>query len=221
MDKELLIDQYLQGKHPIDGESWELPTADELERDEALYDALLAERKAPKRRTLPMALRWLTTGIAACIALLLGFSLLMKDGETDTEQPVVAETIGKGTTPQLAPQPPADEKKAEPQKANKPYKTYKTYKTHKTHKTYKSYKTQKSYKPPVPEALAEVKPSPSVEKPEEDVCTIPPDKQALADIFLAEEALQVAFELRAQQEAIRAYAASLTGRELPKPIIAF
>lgn len=206
MDKKLLIDQYLQGKHPIDGESWELPTADELDRDEALYDALLAERKAPKRRTLPMALRWLTTGIAACIALLLGFSLLMKDEETDTEQPVVAETIGKGTTPQPAPQPPADEKKAEPQKANKPYKTY---------------KTQKSYKPPVPEALAEVRPSPSVEKQEEDVCTIPPDKQALADIFLAEEALQVAYELRAQQEAIRAYAASLMGRELPKPIIAF
>jgi len=215
MDKKLLIDQYLQGKHPINGESWELPTADELDRDEALYDALLAERKAPKRRTLPMALRWLTTGIAACIALLLGFSLLMKDEETDTEQPVVAETIGKGATPQPAPQPLVDEKKAEPQKANKSYKTYKT------HKTYKSYKTQKSYKPPVPEALAEVRPSPSVEKQEEDVCTIPPDKQALADIFLAEEALQVAFELRAQQEAIRAYAASLMGRELPKPIIAF
>ena len=218
MDKKLLIGQYLQGKHPIDGESWELPTADELDRDEALYDALLAERKAPKRRTLPMALRWLTTGIAASIALLLGFSLLMKDEETDTEQPVVAETIGKGTTSQPAPQPPADEKKAEPQKANK---SYKTYKTHKTHKTYKSYKTQKSYKPPVPEALAEVKPSLSMEKPEEDAPVIPPDKQALADIFLAEEALQVAYELRAQQEAIRAYAASLMGRELPKPIIAF
>jgi len=51
--------------------------------------------------------------------------------------------------------------------------------------------------------------------------SIPADKQALADIFLAEEALQVAYELQAQQEVIRAYAASLIGEKLPKPIIAF
>ena len=61
----------------------------------------------------------------------------------------------------------------------------------------------------------------AVPQPEEEAPVIPPDKQALVDIFLAEEALQVAYELRAQQEAIRAYAASLTGEELPKPIIAF
>ena len=57
--------------------------------------------------------------------------------------------------------------------------------------------------------------------PEEDVSSIPPDKQALADIYLAEEALQVAYELRAQQEAIRAYAASLAGEEVPKPVVAY
>ena len=64
---------------------------------------------------------------------------------------------------------------------------------------------------------------PQPEKEEEEAPVIPPDKQALADIFLAEEALQVAYEIRAQQEAIRAYAASLTGEEepQPKPIIAF
>ena len=44
MDKKLLIDEYLQGRHPIEGKKWELPTADELDRDEALFDALLAER---------------------------------------------------------------------------------------------------------------------------------------------------------------------------------
>ena len=55
----------------------------------------------------------------------------------------------------------------------------------------------------------------------EESLAISPDCQALADIFLAEEALQVAYELQAQQEAIRAYAASLIGVELPKPIIAF
>ena len=64
MDKKLLIDQYLQGKHPIDGESWELPTADELDRDEALYDALLAERpsKSPLKGDFTSILRGGRTG---------------------------------------------------------------------------------------------------------------------------------------------------------------
>ena len=71
---------------------------------------------------------------------------------------------------------------------------------------------------PAEPMFAEAEPMP---QPEEEAPVIPPEKQALADIFLAEEALQVAYELRAQQEAIRAYAASLNGKELPKPIIAF
>ena len=51
--------------------------------------------------------------------------------------------------------------------------------------------------------------------------SISPHKQALVDLFLAEEALQVAYELQAQQEVLRAYAASLKGKETPKAIIAF
>ena len=53
---------------------------------------------------------------------------------------------------------------------------------------------------------------PQPEKEEEEAPVIPPDKQALADIFLAEEALQVAYEIRAQQEAIRAYAAKASAK---------
>ncbi len=45
MDKKLLIDSYLQGKRPIEHEPWSLPSESELDRDEALYDALLAERR--------------------------------------------------------------------------------------------------------------------------------------------------------------------------------
>ena len=45
MDKKLLIDSYLEGKHPIEQEKWELPTDDELDRDEALFDTLLDEKK--------------------------------------------------------------------------------------------------------------------------------------------------------------------------------
>ena len=50
-----------------------------------------------------------------------------------------------------------------------------------------------------------------------------PDKQALADIYLAEVALQVAYQQQEQQQAVEAYAASLVGEEPSSatPIIAF
>lgn len=52
-------------------------------------------------------------------------------------------------------------------------------------------------------------------------CPITADKQALADLYLAEEALQVAYEQRAVREAVRAYTAGIKGEKLPKPVIAF
>lgn len=120
MDKNYLINEYLQGKHPIEGESWDLPTDSELERDTALYDALLAERRASKQRKLPIVLRWITPGIAACILLLIGFSLLMKKGDSANKKPVVTEVIGQETIEQNAMQPVPDEisedKEEEPQK---------------------------------------------------------------------------------------------------------
>ena len=59
MDKKLLIDSYLEGKHPIEQEKWELPTESELDRDEALFDALLAERpsKSPLKGDFTSPLR--------------------------------------------------------------------------------------------------------------------------------------------------------------------
>ena len=57
--------------------------------------------------------------------------------------------------------------------------------------------------------------------PDEEENVIPPDKQALADIFLAEEVLQVAYELQEQTEALRAYTTRLKGEETSNPIIAF
>ena len=132
MDKNYLINEYLQGKHPIEGESWDLPTDSELERDTALYDALLAERRASKQRKLPIALRWIMPGIAACILLLIGFSLLMKKGDSANEKPVVTEVIEQETMEQNAMQPVpeeiSEEKEEEPQK---PQETDKFPKAHK------------------------------------------------------------------------------------------
>ena len=45
MDKKLLIDSYLEGKRPIEQQKWELPSESELDRDEALFDEILAEKK--------------------------------------------------------------------------------------------------------------------------------------------------------------------------------
>jgi hypothetical protein len=59
---------------------------------------------------------------------------------------------------------------------------------------------------------------------QQPVIAIPSDRQTLADIYLAEVALQVAYEQQAQAQALRAYAASLEDEEEEtpaQPIIAF
>ena len=69
MDKKLLIDSYLQGKRPIEHETWSLPSESELDRDEALYDALLAERR--KASLLNRKRRgWLLAAAAVVVAVL-------------------------------------------------------------------------------------------------------------------------------------------------------
>jgi len=71
MDKKLLIDEYLQGRHPIEGKKWELPTAEELDRDEALFDALIAEKKQTSRftRTIGRTLLAIAAVLIAVVAL--------------------------------------------------------------------------------------------------------------------------------------------------------
>lgn len=66
------------------------------------------------------------------------------------------------------------------------------------------------------EAEQEVSPPPSERAEEQPVeePVISPEKQALVDIFLAEEVLQVAYEMHEQTEPLRAYIATLEGREL-------
>ena len=151
-------------------------------------------------------------GIAA--ALLIAFLLWPESHKEATTQPEVKPIVAKAG-PQSVPQPIVKEKKeevlAEVQPTPQPVR--------------KQRKAVKKHRKAVikPEAPAEpmFAKAESVPQPEEEAPVITPEKQALVDIFLAEEALQVAYELRAQQEAIRAYAASLTGEEPAKAIIAF
>ena len=87
MNKKLLIDEYLQGRHPIGQEKWEQPTESELDRDEALYDAILAEKK---NRT-PL-LRWKGWGwISAAAVLVAVLALFTWKSFKPESQPQLAE----------------------------------------------------------------------------------------------------------------------------------
>ncbi len=78
---------------------------------------------------------------------------------------------------------------------------------------------------PMPELVAEMPHSPEAptQDPIEATTIVPPERQALADIYLAEAALQVAYRRQAQAEALRAYAISFEEEEATpaQPIIAF
>jgi len=65
--------------------------------------------------------------------------------------------------------------------------------------------------------------TPTNQEASEAADIVPPDRQALADIYLAEAALQVAYRRQAQAEALRAYAISFEEEEAApaQPIIAF
>lgn len=65
--------------------------------------------------------------------------------------------------------------------------------------------------------------TPTNQEASEAADIVPPDRQALADIYLAEAALQVAYRRQAQAEALRAYAISFEEEEATpaQPIIAF
>ena len=65
--------------------------------------------------------------------------------------------------------------------------------------------------------------TPTNQEASEAADIVPPDRQALADIYLAEAALQVVYRRQAQAEALRAYAISFEEEEAApaQPIIAF
>lgn len=77
--------------------------------------------------------------------------------------------------------------------------------------------TERQEEPAADKADAQEDPSECLAK---EPVRIPPDKQASANILLAEEALQVAYLLRTMQENIRTSSVSLTDEETPTYIIA-
>ena len=168
----------------------------------------------PRRRPV-----WLYTAIAAAagVALLLSLNLIYKNNEQTTELPLVAQqakpshdepTISQHDSQAGQTAEPKDVPRANPAT------------------------TAKRKEVPPPRHAADIRPE--VALPEErataEECAtaeepilIAADKQALADIYLAEVALQVAYQQQERQQAVEAYAASLVGEEpsAATPIIAF
>lgn len=106
LEEENVLAQYFR-THEVSDE-WK-----EYKEMFALFDggAVDIEQEAKqtaKPKTVP--LRWVMTGIAASIILLIGFSALMKDERPTKQQPVVAETIEQSTPQPVVSEPIVEEK---------------------------------------------------------------------------------------------------------------
>ena len=170
-------------------------------------------------KTRPMR-RWLYPIPAIAASILIAF-LLWPKGETvpiaqpETQQPVVAEV-------------------------HEPHKSYEPREPCESYEPRESYESRESRPPQQPAAEAQNTPiatregqgeSPLVGSlpllaeaqntpiPEElgespvELPVLPPDRQALVDMFLAEEALQVAYMQQEQTKELRAFTAGLEGKE--------
>ena len=131
LDEENILAQYFH-THEVSDE-WK-----EYKEMFALFDggAVDIEQEAkPVAKPKIIPFRWIMTGIAASVILLIGISLLMKDSEPVKQEPVVTEVVE-----QPAPEAPKDSDysedseysessdKSEPPKPIKPKRTYKVRK---------------------------------------------------------------------------------------------
>lgn len=177
-------------------------------------------RRPDGRRTVAL---WVS-GIAA--ALLVGFFLWPQE---QAQQPGPLAPTVVAELPKQAADTPIEPKEPAPQNTPSSPITPNTPIIQKTQNTLKPQKPQKTLgnqpKPSKPIVPEEPQPEPLLAEAEPTLpsssgeglgegAVIPPEKQALVDIFLAEEVLQVAYEMHEQTEPLRAYIATLEGREL-------
>lgn len=201
---DLLLQQDQNLREALRQEATELPPMPDDLNDRVLQR--IGQR--PRRRPV-----WLYTAIAAAagVALLLSLHLIYKNNEQAMELPLVAQrakpshdepTISQHDSQAGHTAEPKDVPRANPATTAK----------------------RKEVQPP--RHAADIRPEvalPEERTTAEEPILIAADKQALADIYLAEVALQVAYQQQEQQQAVEAYAASLVGEEPSSatPIIAF
>ncbi len=86
MDKKQIIEDYLQGRHPMEQHSWELPSAQELDNAEAEFDRIkksLTPRPLRKER----GLKFWPLAIAACLA---GFVVIFLAPPRTADEPIAS-----------------------------------------------------------------------------------------------------------------------------------
>lgn len=236
------LEQYLAGKAPLHAEGLHLPSAEELNAAEAAFDEIVAGRQKTARRVPLWA--W----AAAVAAVLMVAVLLWPKPEAQQPPALMANEAAKAQRSEdvVTKEMPKPEDKnlvamAEGESEHKHEGESKRQHDGESMRQLEGERKRKlmpgqpkaeevavrqDAPASIPSAISEPKNdvvlAEAAEEPEEqEPSLIPADKQALADLYLAEEALQVAYERRAQVEAIRAYAASIKGEKLPKPVIAF
>ena len=87
MDKKQIIEDYLQGRHPMEQNSWELPSAQELDNAEAEFDRRSLTPRSLRRER---GLKFWPFAVAACVA---GFVaiFLAPPREAEEQQPLALE----------------------------------------------------------------------------------------------------------------------------------
>ena len=208
---DLLRQQDLNLREALRQEATELPPMPDDLNDRVLQRIGQRPRRRPVRIYTAIA-------AAAGVALLLSLHLIYKNNnEQVTELPLVAQQAKPShDEPTISQHDSQAEHTAEPKDVPRANPAT----------------TAKRKEVPPPRHAADIRPE--VALPEErataEECAtaeepilIAADKQALADIYLAEVALQVAYQQQERQQAVEAYAASLVGEEPSSatPIIAF
>ena len=82
MDKKQIIEDYLQGRHPMEQQSWEMPSAQELDNAEAEFDRL--RKKTPLHRG--RGWRWVFLA-AACVV---GFVVIFLAPPRTADEPIAS-----------------------------------------------------------------------------------------------------------------------------------
>ena len=106
MEKSFSLEQYLEGKSPLQPERLALPTDEELDAAEAEFDRIVCERNDETRKKKPVTkrlLRWWPVAVAAVVALAFILAPHSKDKEVIaptvvTTQPSQASLV---TTPRI------------------------------------------------------------------------------------------------------------------------
>ena len=157
---------------------------------EDFAERVLKRHRASAVRSTGLRLQWAGGIAAALVIALLLWPRHQKQQPVPAAPPVLAEVIETETNlPTQSPSAPVKESK-EPLRKEKPAPK----------------------KPHVEERPAEKEHSPKGEAGK-GLPVIPPDRQALVDIYLAEEALQVEYKLREPLEELRAFYASFDEEE--------